>query len=154
MDIRIFRFLTNFELQAKCMDIKKIPNSMNTLTEPSEYLSRSLKKLGQVDEDEATNILNTSPIVRSGFSPCGYQVWAGTDDGRVAVWKTDTGDLIAMYEKSMIQKYGITNAIVDICYHPKDHLVAFCAFGEEQSVVLYTWDEKIKNDLASLPVIC
>ncbi|KAJ3086856.1 Jouberin [Quaeritorhiza haematococci] len=105
--------------------------------------------------------MNEIAFVRSSFSPCGNYVWAGggsggagagsgwggsdpNEGGSVVCWKCDTGEVVAVYSGRDLCFGGSSAAIVDVAYHPLDFMVAFCAFGNDQPVVLYTWDEKNK----------
>lgn len=92
-----------------------------------------------------TAIVDT-PLIKACFSPCGYQLWSGEQSGRVLVYKSDTGDLTTVYDtendvSDIGGGLGISGKIVDVAYHPHEHMVAFCAFGDHQPVMIFTWDE-------------
>jgi WD40 repeat protein len=136
LDVRIYRFLTSYNSQ----DSDKYGIYDTKLSDPA-----LMSGFGYDATQTPTSIVDT-PLIKACFSPCGYQLWSGEQSGKVLVYKTDTGDLTTVYDvDSEIAEngggLGITSKIVDIAYHPHDHIVAFCAFGDNQPVVLFTWDE-------------
>jgi hypothetical protein len=129
LDIRIYRFLTSYNAnngEKYGIFDDKLPDPMSTFD----------------DSIPATSIVDT-PLIKSSFSPCGYQLWSSDQSGSVQVYKSDTGDLTTIYD---------LGNVVDIAYHPFDHIVAFCAFGDGMPVVLYTWDEnEPQKEILSIP---
>ncbi|KAI9350171.1 WD40-repeat-containing domain protein [Obelidium mucronatum] len=123
LDTRIHRLMTKFT---------GIPN---TSKNKSEILTLEAK---------------SSPLSRAIFTPCGTYVFAGGPDGRVYVWKAETGILKHVYNIS-----GVNRQVVDITFHPWDHFVAFSSWGNSysagghQPVSVYTWDENQNDSIDS-----
>ena len=46
-----------------------------------------------------------------------------------------SGDQVAQYNE-----LGYRKPVSDVDYHPHDHIVAFCSFGEHHPVILYKYD--------------
>ncbi|KAJ3377505.1 Jouberin [Lobulomyces angularis] len=156
LDIRIFRFLTRYEgknaVSSKEENFNFTYNSLESMTMINKIQTEYHTDHNQKDD------LSDLPLIRACISPCGYQVWSGFAS-QAMVWKTDTGDLQTIYEKDSCTEgedcgLGISKQIVGVSYHPHDHIVAFCAFGDSQPVVLFTYDEnyKEKDILCTEPV--
>jgi WD40 repeat protein len=131
LDTRIHRFLTHFT----------IPNAAKT--------SRTEKKpypqpfgADYRHDLEPKSSLCTSIVLKCSFSACGEYVFAGTSDGKVAVWKSETGVFEAMYSSQTLPTWRETNRIVDISFHPLDHAIAFTVWGPGEPVLIYTFDDK------------
>eukprot|EP00038_Savillea_parva_P004988 m.145774 g.145774 ORF g.145774 m.145774 type:complete len:1287 (-) comp11631_c0_seq3:147-4007(-) len=69
--------------------------------------------------------------VGSCISACGNYVFAGSEDGSVHVWDCDTGKPEHVYNG-----LGISAPVSGVAFHPCDHIVAFCAFGTGQPLVV------------------
>jgi len=54
-----------------------------------------------------------------------------------------TGDLVFTYSK-----LGYDSAVVDVDYHPFDHIVAFCTYGASQQIKVYKYDAQ-----GSMPIL-
>ncbi|XP_077991283.1 jouberin-like [Glandiceps talaboti] len=92
--------------------------------------------------------LNFREQLRSTMSACGSFVFSGSEDCQAYVWNTDTGDQLAVYSD-----LGYRHAVSDVEYHPYDHLIAFCSFGENHLVHIYTYDAKVAQlDLGIMQV--
>ncbi|CAH2250341.1 jouberin isoform X1 [Pelobates cultripes] len=76
--------------------------------------------------------------IHSSFTPCGTFVFAGSEDGIVYVWNTETGDQVAKYSE-----LSYTAPIRDVAFHPHENMVAFCAFGQNQPILVYIYDYKV-----------
>ncbi|XP_073431961.1 jouberin isoform X2 [Dendrobates tinctorius] len=74
----------------------------------------------------------------SAFTPCGTFVIAGSEDGVAYVWNAETGDQVAKYTK-----LSYTAPLRDVAFHPHEHMVAFCAFGPSQPIIVYIYDYKV-----------
>ncbi|XP_023567942.1 jouberin isoform X2 [Octodon degus] len=73
--------------------------------------------------------------IHSTLTPCGTYLFAGSEDGRVYVWNPETGEQVAMYSDLPFK-----SPIRDIAYHPFENMVAFCAFGQNEPILLYIYD--------------
>nr|XP_006825179.1 PREDICTED: jouberin-like [Saccoglossus kowalevskii] len=82
--------------------------------------------------------LNFREQLKSSLSACGTFVFSGSEDYQAYVWNTDTGDQVAIYSD-----LGYTNPVSDVAYHPFDHMIAFCSFGENHPVQIYNYDAKV-----------
>ncbi|XP_002935854.3 jouberin isoform X2 [Xenopus tropicalis] len=76
--------------------------------------------------------------LRSAFTPCGTFVFAGSEDRIAYVWNAETGDQVAKYSE-----LSYTAPLRDVAFHPHEHMVAFCAFGQNQPVLVYIYDYKV-----------
>ena len=121
LDTRIFRWLTSFELPTETLENKR-----------SDIASKQADILG-------------SSISRSSFSPCGSFVFNGNRNGKVFVWKCDTGDFVSFYGGSK-DRTGVQKQISEVVFHPHDHIIAFCSFGDDQPVVVYTFDKDLLSN--------
>ena len=57
---------------------------------------------------------------------------AGSEDGVIHVWKTDTGAAVRQYSDG-----DLTHPVHDVAFHPHDNIVASASFGAGQPIVLY-----------------
>ncbi|XP_060597345.1 jouberin-like isoform X2 [Ruditapes philippinarum] len=89
--------------------------------------------------------LNFREQIRSDITPCGSFVFSGSEDNYAYVWNTDTGDQVLMYSELNYQ-----NPVTDVCYHPRDHMVAFCSLGENHPILIYSYDPAIAQFEAGL----
>jgi len=48
-----------------------------------------------------------------------------------------SGDQVASY-----RELGYRSPVSDVQFHPHDHIVAFCAFGDNQPVLVYKFDHE------------
>ncbi|XP_075059283.1 jouberin isoform X2 [Mixophyes fleayi] len=78
--------------------------------------------------------------LHSCFTPCGTFVIAGSEDGVAYVWNAETGDQVAKYSE-----LSYTAPLRDVAFHPHEHMVAFCAFGQSQPIVIYIYDYKVSQ---------
>ncbi|XP_068087723.1 jouberin isoform X2 [Hyperolius riggenbachi] len=76
--------------------------------------------------------------LHSAFTPCGTFILAGSEDGIAYVWNAETGDQVAKYST-----LSYAAPVRDVAYHPHEHMVAFCAFGENQPILVYIYDYKV-----------
>ncbi|XP_006834780.1 PREDICTED: jouberin [Chrysochloris asiatica] len=83
--------------------------------------------------------------IHSTLTPCGTFLFAGSEDGIVYVWNTETGEQVAMYSDLPFK-----SPIRDISYHPLEHMVAFCAFGQNEPILLYIYDFHVAQQEAEL----
>ncbi|KAM9316683.1 jouberin [Gastrophryne carolinensis] len=81
---------------------------------------------------------NYKEKLHSAFTPCGTFVIAGSEDGIAYVWNAETGDQVAKYSK-----LSYLAPVRDVAFHPHEHMVAFCAFGQNQPILIYIYDYKV-----------
>jgi len=86
---------------------------------------------------------NFKEHIRSTLSACGCFVIAGSEDGYAYVWNTETGDLVSVYTS-----LGYHHAVSDVQFHPLDHIIAFCSFGDSHPVLVYHYDPKAAKEEA------
>uniref|UniRef100_UPI00398EEB01 jouberin isoform X2 n=1 Tax=Pristiophorus japonicus TaxID=55135 RepID=UPI00398EEB01 len=85
-----------------------------------------------------TGATNYREQMYSTFTPCGTFLFSGSEDGICYVWNTETGDQVAMYSD-----LNYTSAVRDVAFHPHEHMVAFCAFGPNQPILVFVYDQKV-----------
>lgn len=84
--------------------------------------------------------------INSTFTPCGSFIFAGSEDGLAYVWNAETGDQVAVYSELC---YPVS--LRGVVFHPHEHMVAFCAFGQSQPIHIHLYDRKVAQmDLESL----
>lgn len=49
------------------------------------------------------------------------------------------GDIVSVYTSLTYE-----NAVSDVDFHPLDHMIVFCSFGNNQPVLVYKYDSKGK----------
>ncbi|KAF7704498.1 hypothetical protein HF521_021570 [Silurus meridionalis] len=87
--------------------------------------------------------------INSTFTPCGNFIFSGSEDGLAYVWNAETGDQVAVYSELCYSA-----ALRGVTFHPHEHLVAFCAFGQNQPIQLYLYDRKVTQiELESMRVL-
>lgn len=50
---------------------------------------------------------------------------------------TFVGDQVAIYSE-----LSFTSPLRDVAFHPHEHMVSFCAFGQNQPILVYIYDYK------------
>ncbi|XP_008820297.1 jouberin isoform X1 [Nannospalax galili] len=83
--------------------------------------------------------------IHSTLTPCGTFLFAGSEDGIVYVWNPETGEQVAMYSDLPFK-----SPIRDISYHPFENMVAFCAFGQSEPILLYIYDFHVAQQEAEM----
>uniref|UniRef100_I3MA40 Jouberin n=1 Tax=Ictidomys tridecemlineatus TaxID=43179 RepID=I3MA40_ICTTR len=83
--------------------------------------------------------------LHSTLTPCGTFLFAGSEDGIVYVWNPETGEQVAMYSDLPFK-----SPIRDISYHPFENMVAFCAFGQNEPILLYIYDFHVAQQEAEM----
>uniref|UniRef100_A0A1A7Y2E3 Abelson helper integration site 1 n=1 Tax=Iconisemion striatum TaxID=60296 RepID=A0A1A7Y2E3_9TELE len=76
----------------------------------------------------------------STFTPCGNFILSGSEDGMAYVWNTDTGDQVSVFSELC---YHTT--LHGVSFHPHENMVAFCAYGQSQPVLVYLYDRKVSQ---------
>ncbi|XP_041044678.1 jouberin isoform X2 [Carcharodon carcharias] len=84
-----------------------------------------------------TGATNYREQLYSTFTPCGTFLFSGSEDGICYVWNSETGDQVAMYSD-----LNYTSAVRGVAFHPHEHMVAFCAFGPNQPILVFVYDQK------------
>ncbi|KAM5263985.1 LOW QUALITY PROTEIN: jouberin [Ctenodactylus gundi] len=87
--------------------------------------------------------------IHSTLTPCGTFLFAGSEDGVVYVWNPETGEQVAMYSDLPFK-----SPIRDISYHPFENMVAFCAFGQNEPILLYIYDFHVAQQEAEKLKCC
>ena len=75
---------------------------------------------------------NQRTSVRGSISGCGGFVVGGSEDGTAHMWNADNGQMVHHFSD-----LAITTPVHEACFHPHDHLVAFCSFGAAQPILVY-----------------
>ncbi|NWI49610.1 AHI1 protein, partial [Calyptomena viridis] len=75
--------------------------------------------------------------IHSTLTPCGTFLFSGSEDGKAYVWNPETGDQVAIYSELFF-----TSPLRDVAFHPHEHMVSFCAFGQNQPILVYIYDYK------------
>ncbi|XP_014636739.1 PREDICTED: jouberin isoform X3 [Ceratotherium simum simum] len=83
--------------------------------------------------------------IHSTLTPCGTFLFAGSEDAIVYVWNPETGEQVAMYSDLPFK-----SPIRDISYHPLENMVAFCAFGQNEPILLYIYDFRVAQQEAEM----
>ncbi|XP_037698118.1 jouberin isoform X4 [Choloepus didactylus] len=83
--------------------------------------------------------------IHSTLTPCGTFLFAGSEDGIVYVWNPETGEQVAVYSDLPFK-----SPIRDISYHPLENMVAFCAFGQNEPILLYIFDFHVAQQEAEM----
>ena len=114
----------------------------------SQYLipSTYVQKQDYLSAYRASDQTNSSPqaefFLKATYSACGEYVFAGTNDGKVAIWKSETGSFIKLYSRENLASWQNSGPITDISFHPLDHSIAFAVWGQSEPIRVYTYDEK------------
>uniref|UniRef100_A0A8C3J1M0 Jouberin n=1 Tax=Calidris pygmaea TaxID=425635 RepID=A0A8C3J1M0_9CHAR len=83
--------------------------------------------------------------IHSTLTPCGTFLISGSEDGKAYVWNPETGDQVAVYSE-----LSFTSPLRDVAFHPHEHMVSFCAFGQNQPILVYIYDYKVAQQEAEL----
>ncbi|XP_067398368.1 LOW QUALITY PROTEIN: jouberin [Emydura macquarii macquarii] len=83
--------------------------------------------------------------IHSTLTPCGTFLFSGSEDGIAYVWNPETGDQVAMYSD-----LPFTFPVRDVAFHPHEHMVSFCAFGQNQPILVYIYDYKVAQQEAEI----
>ncbi|XP_010190112.1 PREDICTED: jouberin, partial [Mesitornis unicolor] len=83
--------------------------------------------------------------IHSTLTPCGTFLFSGSEDGKAYVWNPETGDQVAIYSE-----LSFTSPLRDVSFHPHEHMVSFCAYGQNQPILVYIYDYKVAQQEAKL----
>ncbi|NXJ17263.1 AHI1 protein, partial [Dicrurus megarhynchus] len=83
--------------------------------------------------------------IHSTLTPCGTFLFSGSEDGKAYVWNPETGDQVAIYSE-----LSFTAPLRDVAFHPHEHMVSFCAFGQNHPILVYIYDYKVAQQEAEL----
>uniref|UniRef100_A0A8C0H9H7 Abelson helper integration site 1 n=1 Tax=Chelonoidis abingdonii TaxID=106734 RepID=A0A8C0H9H7_CHEAB len=83
--------------------------------------------------------------IHSTLTPCGTFLFSGSEDGIAYVWNPETGDQVAIYSD-----LSFTFPVRDVTFHPHEHMVSFCAFGQNQPILVYIYDYKVAQQEAEI----
>ncbi|XP_075001991.1 jouberin isoform X7 [Calonectris borealis] len=92
-----------------------------------------------------TGATNYREKIHSTLTPCGTFLFSGSEDGKAYVWNPETGDQVAIYSE-----LSFTSPLRDVAFHPHEHMVSFCAFGQNQPILVYIYDYKVARQEAEL----
>ncbi|XP_068255028.1 LOW QUALITY PROTEIN: jouberin [Nyctibius grandis] len=90
-----------------------------------------------------TGATNYREKIHSTLTPCGTFLFSGSEDGKAYVWNPETGDKVAIYSE-----LSFTSPLRDVAFHPHEHMVSFCAFGQNQPILVYIYDYKVAQQEA------
>jgi len=79
-----------------------------------------------------SGLTNYQLPIRSTISPDGRFIISGSEDGRIFVWNVDNGTCV---RSSWDIGYAVP--VIDVAWHPYDHIVAFAAPGQQQPVWMF-----------------
>ncbi|MBN3310867.1 AHI1 protein, partial [Amia calva] len=113
------------------------PNGRRLLIHAKDSLVRVMD-LRMLATKKYTGATNYREKIHSTFTPCGSFIFSGSEDGMCYVWNAETGDQVAVYSELCYP-----TALRDVAFHPHEHMVAFCAFGQNQPVHVYHYDRKV-----------
>ncbi|KAM9563872.1 jouberin isoform 1-T3 [Guaruba guarouba] len=88
---------------------------------------------------------NNREKIHSTLTPCGTFLFSGSEDGKAYVWNPETGDQVAIYSE-----LSFTSPLRDVAFHPHEHMVSFCAFDQNQPILVYIHDYKVAQQEAEL----
>ena len=88
------------------------------------------------------NSIKVNIFLKAAYSACGEYVFAGTNDGKVAIWKSESGVFVNMYSNETFSTWQNSGPITDISFHPLDHSIAFTVWGAMEPIRVYTFDDK------------
>jgi WD40 repeat protein len=129
LDLRLQRFILDIE----------IPGTQQQHQPPLLNPSRPGTKTAAAPNPRQTGLLR-----RAIFSPCGNQIYVGTDKGGLAVFNAYTGDLIN--ELSNVSRSADGTPPTTLSYHPFDYYLAFSGVGQLQPILVYTADDNDTPD--------
>lgn len=148
LDTRIHRILTQFELpNSKKVELdsvisvtssqSKLFGSANVLEELNAAKNQQKFQLNSIHQ------ISSSRFVKCNFSACGTFVFVGSVKGSVHFWRSESGAYLGSYNAKSLSSWTKGNhPIVDISFHPKDHIIAFSVWGDKEPMRVYTWDPK------------
>jgi WD40 repeat protein len=91
-------------------------------------------------------ISSAARFLKCTFSACGNYVFVGSTNGQVHFWRSDSGAYLGSYSLESLPSWGQgSNPIVDISFHPLDHLIAFSSWGAKEPLSVYTWDKRARE---------
>ncbi|NXL88647.1 AHI1 protein, partial [Alectura lathami] len=120
------------------------PNGRHLLIHAKDSTLRSMD-LRILATKKYIGATNDREKIHSTLTPCGTFIFSGSEDGKAYVWNPETGDQVAIYSE-----LSFTSALRDVAFHPHEHMVSFCAFGENQPILVYIYDYKVAQWEAEL----
>lgn len=85
--------------------------------------------------------------IRATFSPDSRFIVAGSEDGKLSVWRADTGQVV-----KRAWDVGLCGHIPCIDWNPSQRMMCACAFSESQPIVILDYKMEADPRLASLSV--
>lgn len=142
LDTRIHRILTHFqlpadkkfELESSLPSAQAYPKLFNAIVNDVTSTKQQLNSIHQ---------LSSARFLKCNFSACGTFVFVGSTNGSVHFWRSESGAYLGTYNNQALPTWAQGNyPIVDVSFHPHDHMIAFAIWGDKEPVRVYTWDKK------------
>eukprot|EP00948_MAST-09A_sp_MAST-9A-sp1_P003155 g3155.t1 len=76
--------------------------------------------------------LCSNRMIRSVVSPDGTYILSGSEEGKPLVWSAITGKKLSI----PLSSFQFPAALCDVAWHPREHLVALGAYGENSPITL------------------
>lgn len=142
LDTRIHRILTHFqlpsekkfELESALPAAQSYPKLFNAIVNDVTTAKQQLNSIHQI---------SSARFLKCSFSACGTFVFVGSTNGSVHFWRSESGAYLGTYNNQALTSWAQGNyPIVDISFHPHDHMIAFAIWGDKEPVRVYTWDKK------------
>jgi WD40 repeat protein len=85
--------------------------------------------------------------IRATFSPDSRFIVAGSEDGKLSVWRADNGQVV-----KRAWDVGLSGHIPCIDWNPGQRMLCACAFSESQPIIILDYQMESDPRLASLSV--
>ena len=145
LDTRIHRILTHFqlplskkfELESSLPAAQTYPKLFNSVINDATTTKQQLNSIHQI---------SSARFLKCSFSACGSFIFVGSTNGSVHFWRSESGAYLGTYNHQTLSSWAQGNyPVVDISFHPHDHMIAFAIWGDKEPVRVYTWDKKQKD---------
>ncbi|EDV23137.1 uncharacterized protein TRIADDRAFT_58114 [Trichoplax adhaerens] len=78
--------------------------------------------------------------IRCTVTPCGTYIISGSEDCNAYAWNITSGKSAGDFS-SLQYRFPV----IDVDFHPYDNIVVFCAFGDHQPILIYSYDAILKD---------
>ena len=85
--------------------------------------------------------------IRATFSPDSRFILAGSEDGKLYIWRSDNGLVV-----KRAWDVGLSGHIPCVDWSPSQRLICACAFSESQPIVILDYKLELDPRLASISV--